>query len=258
MNQNITLPSVIISFLANFWNIFGNWFFIYKMGLGFSGSPIATSSSRIFMLVALYLYHKWFISPKGILHTPLQPLPQTMEEDNDQDGEDKGQLVDSPNTNKWKLRKKRRLKAFKMYENVGDESSLIVNEEEEKDELELVQLKTQQHDQSPSFIQEDEEDDVENPMVFDDQDVFQDTSNQTRNEEEEIEVIFEDITSTPQKKSQNGIDSSSPNNQDYENQEEEEEKGDEFNFWEGVSKFLKLGIFGGIMLVFLFHCFSSF
>jgi MATE family multidrug resistance protein len=54
--QNVLLPAVWISLLANIYNIAGNYLFIWTFKLGFVGSPIATSSSRFFMLIALTCY----------------------------------------------------------------------------------------------------------------------------------------------------------------------------------------------------------
>lgn len=55
-SQGILAPVVYVGVAANIFNIFANWFFIYKMELGFKGAPIATSISRWAQLFALLGY----------------------------------------------------------------------------------------------------------------------------------------------------------------------------------------------------------
>lgn len=47
------MPSVWVMVLSNVLNLLGNWFFVFYLDLGFTGSPIATSSSRIISCILL-------------------------------------------------------------------------------------------------------------------------------------------------------------------------------------------------------------
>ncbi len=62
--RNVLMPSLYIMLLANFLNVGGNYLFIYALDMGFSGSPLATSTSRILtcLLTAIYYY---FLMPKA-------------------------------------------------------------------------------------------------------------------------------------------------------------------------------------------------
>jgi len=54
--QNNLTPSVWVAVLANVFNVCGNYCFIWTLGLGYAGSPLATSLSRVvsfFLLVIL-------------------------------------------------------------------------------------------------------------------------------------------------------------------------------------------------------------
>ncbi|MCC6638610.1 MAG: MATE family efflux transporter, partial [Ignavibacteriaceae bacterium] len=60
---SFTRPAMVVAILANFFNIFFNWIFIYgNLGIepmGLDGAGIATLGSRIFMLISLALFvHK--------------------------------------------------------------------------------------------------------------------------------------------------------------------------------------------------------
>jgi len=56
--RNVLMPSLYIMLLANFLNVGGNYLFIYALDMGFPGSPLATSTSRILtcLLTAVYYY----------------------------------------------------------------------------------------------------------------------------------------------------------------------------------------------------------
>ena len=56
--RNVLMPSLWIMLLANFLNVGGNYLFIYALDMGFRGSPLATSTSRILtcLLTAIYYY----------------------------------------------------------------------------------------------------------------------------------------------------------------------------------------------------------
>jgi len=56
--RNVLMPSLWIMLLANFLNVGGNYLFIYALDMGFPGSPLATSTSRILtcLLTAIYYY----------------------------------------------------------------------------------------------------------------------------------------------------------------------------------------------------------
>ena len=56
--RNVLMPSLYIMVLANVLNIGGNYLYIYGLGMGFEGSPLATSTSRILtaLLTAGYYY----------------------------------------------------------------------------------------------------------------------------------------------------------------------------------------------------------
>lgn len=55
-SQNVMKPLVWISFLANLINVGGNFGFIWGLGLGFQGAPIATSTSRGVMFICALIY----------------------------------------------------------------------------------------------------------------------------------------------------------------------------------------------------------
>jgi len=62
--RNVLMPSLYIMLLANFLNVGGNYLFIYALDMGFPGSPLATSTSRILtcLLTAIYYY---FLMPEA-------------------------------------------------------------------------------------------------------------------------------------------------------------------------------------------------
>jgi len=60
--QNIMMPSVYCSLLANVLNFIANYFLIFESGLGFIGAPIATTFSRLILLVSLYCFRVLGIS----------------------------------------------------------------------------------------------------------------------------------------------------------------------------------------------------
>jgi len=60
--QGILAPVVYVGVAANIFNVFANWFCIYKLDLGFKGAPIATSISRwaqFFTLLTYVCITKW-------------------------------------------------------------------------------------------------------------------------------------------------------------------------------------------------------
>ena len=54
--QHVLLPPVYVGVVANGANVFLNWLFIFKLGWGFDGAPIATGACRYFQLFALLAY----------------------------------------------------------------------------------------------------------------------------------------------------------------------------------------------------------
>lgn len=57
--QNILLPGAFIGLFANFFNVFANWFFIARLGMGLNGAPIATTLTRIIELIMVIIYFYW-------------------------------------------------------------------------------------------------------------------------------------------------------------------------------------------------------
>ena len=55
-SQNVMLPSVLVALFANVLNVGANYLCMDVLGMGFAGSPIATSASRLAMLVILCVY----------------------------------------------------------------------------------------------------------------------------------------------------------------------------------------------------------
>jgi len=64
--ENNILPGVVIIAVANVVNVFMNWYLIWGINLGFKGSPLATSFSRLFMLLCMLIY-RWFIETPRLL-----------------------------------------------------------------------------------------------------------------------------------------------------------------------------------------------
>uniref|UniRef100_A0A7S3V5B3 Polysaccharide biosynthesis protein C-terminal domain-containing protein n=1 Tax=Chaetoceros debilis TaxID=122233 RepID=A0A7S3V5B3_9STRA len=58
-SQDLILPGVIIGFLANGFNIFSNWLFIFQFELGVNGAPWATSLTRAIQFIFMILYLLW-------------------------------------------------------------------------------------------------------------------------------------------------------------------------------------------------------
>lgn len=58
-SQDLILPGVIIGFLANGFNIFSNWLFIFRFELGVNGAPWATSLTRTIQFVFMLIYLLW-------------------------------------------------------------------------------------------------------------------------------------------------------------------------------------------------------
>ena len=56
--QHIVLPQMFVAIAANVWNVFANWFFVYGIGLGFIGAPIARASTNCLLPVLTVLYMK--------------------------------------------------------------------------------------------------------------------------------------------------------------------------------------------------------
>jgi MATE family multidrug resistance protein len=69
--QNNLAPSVWVAVLANVFNIVGNYCLIWGLGLGYVGSPLATSLSRVvsFILLALLSWYHPPPSPETVLIT---------------------------------------------------------------------------------------------------------------------------------------------------------------------------------------------
>ena len=70
--QHVLLPPVYVGIVANGANVFLNWLFIFRLGWGFDGAPIATGACRYFQLFLLLLYlafsqeeQKRLTKPKG-------------------------------------------------------------------------------------------------------------------------------------------------------------------------------------------------
>jgi MATE family multidrug resistance protein len=55
-SQSIVAPAVYVALIANVCNALANWLFIYALGLGFRGAPLATSLSRWVQLLLLVGY----------------------------------------------------------------------------------------------------------------------------------------------------------------------------------------------------------
>ena len=53
------MPGVIIGFLANGFNIFSNWLFIFQFDLGVNGAPWATSLTRAMQFIFMMIYLFW-------------------------------------------------------------------------------------------------------------------------------------------------------------------------------------------------------
>lgn len=54
--QNIVAPGVYIGLLANGFNIFINWLFIYRLGMGLNGAPWATTLTRVIEMIMIICY----------------------------------------------------------------------------------------------------------------------------------------------------------------------------------------------------------
>ena len=54
--QHVLSPPVYVGLVANGANVFLNWLFIFELGMGFDGAPIATGACRWFQLFALTAY----------------------------------------------------------------------------------------------------------------------------------------------------------------------------------------------------------
>ncbi len=70
--QHVLLPPVYVGIVANGINVFLNWLFIFRLGWGFDGAPIATGACRYFQLFLLLAYlafsreeQKRLTKPKG-------------------------------------------------------------------------------------------------------------------------------------------------------------------------------------------------
>jgi putative MATE family efflux protein len=55
-SQSVVAPAVYVALIANVCNALANWLFIYALGLGFRGAPLATSLSRWVQLLLLVGY----------------------------------------------------------------------------------------------------------------------------------------------------------------------------------------------------------
>jgi MATE family multidrug resistance protein len=69
--QEIVAPSMAVGLAANALNVASNWFFIFKLDMGFIGAPIATSLSRTFLFGGL-LWYCWaygLLKPFGVART---------------------------------------------------------------------------------------------------------------------------------------------------------------------------------------------
>ena len=62
-SQNCMLPSMVVALLANVINVAANYFCMDTLGLGFIGSPIATSAARFVMVLVLAAYVKLMPAP---------------------------------------------------------------------------------------------------------------------------------------------------------------------------------------------------
>eukprot|EP00594_Rhizosolenia_setigera_P009884 CAMPEP_0178955338 /NCGR_PEP_ID=MMETSP0789-20121207/9544_1 /TAXON_ID=3005 /ORGANISM="Rhizosolenia setigera, Strain CCMP 1694" /LENGTH=532 /DNA_ID=CAMNT_0020636947 /DNA_START=53 /DNA_END=1651 /DNA_ORIENTATION=- len=80
--QNILLPSVLIGFFANIFNIGFNWLLIYHLGYGIHGAPWATTLTRLaefLMIIAYITLWKKNDLIKESLYLSLQPFKDSPE-----------------------------------------------------------------------------------------------------------------------------------------------------------------------------------
>lgn len=61
--RNVLMPSLYVMLLANVINVGGNYLFVYALGMGFTGSPLATSTSRILTCALTGVYY-YSVMPK--------------------------------------------------------------------------------------------------------------------------------------------------------------------------------------------------
>ena len=54
--QHIVLPQMFVAIVANLWNVFANWLFVYGLGWGFVGAPIARASTNCLLPVLTIAY----------------------------------------------------------------------------------------------------------------------------------------------------------------------------------------------------------
>jgi MATE family multidrug resistance protein len=71
-SQNCMLPSMVVALFANVINVGLNYLFMDNMGMGFIGSPIATSVARFAMVLILAAYVKFM--PVPALPPGIEPL----------------------------------------------------------------------------------------------------------------------------------------------------------------------------------------
>ena len=54
--QHIVLPQMFVAIVANLWNVFANWLFVYGVGWGFVGAPIARASTNFLFPILTIAY----------------------------------------------------------------------------------------------------------------------------------------------------------------------------------------------------------
>jgi MATE family multidrug resistance protein len=72
--QGVVKPSMYVAFIANVWCAFSNWLFMYALGWGFLGAPLARASCQWVMVFCILAYMAWtgvcpFLLPIFILHS---------------------------------------------------------------------------------------------------------------------------------------------------------------------------------------------
>ena len=77
--QDIVFPGVLIGMLANIFNAFFNWLFIFGLGMGLQGAPIATTLTRFVECLAVMAYFYWNRNSDALSRTwPSFDLDQLM------------------------------------------------------------------------------------------------------------------------------------------------------------------------------------
>lgn len=57
--QGVVKPSMYVAFIANVWCAFSNWLFMYALGWGFLGAPLARASCQWVMVFCILTYMAW-------------------------------------------------------------------------------------------------------------------------------------------------------------------------------------------------------